>query len=225
MKILSLDTSSKRFSVAVSVEGKVVARMSEILQKKLSTAMMGRVDKLLKRSEIKLKEIDGLAVGLGPGTFTGLRVGLAAVKGLAFALDVPVVGMSSLDVLAMAADDKGRQICTICDAKRSLVYVCFFEKKNGILKRKGKYLLTDIKDVLRQINKETIFIGDGIKIYGDQLKSIKKYSVKFADEKKWYPQARYLSLLAEQRFKDNKIDNIDKLVPLYLYPQDCQVRR
>ena len=98
-----------------------------------------------------LNDIDVLAVGLGPGAFTSLRVGLSTVKGLAFATKKPVIGIPSMDAIAMSIKDESAQICTICDAKRNLVFGCLYEKNGAQLKKKTDYLLTDINDLLKKI--------------------------------------------------------------------------
>jgi len=225
MKLLSIDTSTKNFSLAISDGEKALRYRNKVFGRKLSSSIIPEIKVMLKKVQMTLADLDGFAVGLGPGGFTGLRVGLSTIKGLAFAANKSVVGMSSLDVLAMNVKAEG-EICTICDARRNMVYAGFYEKKNNVLKKKGKSLLTDIQTVLKQIDKETIFIGDGIKVFEEKLQKSKKASlITFAEEKLWFPQAQCLALLVLERFEKKKFDDINKLVPLYLYPEDCQVRR
>ena len=103
--------------------------------------------------------------------------------------------------------------------------MCLYKNQKSGIKRVSKYLLTDPDEVLNQIKESTIFVGDGIKIFRD--KSVNKLHKKavFSKEKESFPQAKNLVPLAAKRFIKGKFDNINTLVPLYLYSQDCQVRR
>lgn len=227
MKLLSIDTSTKNFSLAVSDQDKILHYRNVKLNKVLSSSIIPSIRRILDQSGLSLKQIDGFAVGLGPGSFTSLRVGLSTVKGLA--LQKPVVGIPSLDILAMnVMQEKGSpvsQICTLSDAKRRLVYACLYQRQGNQIKRICPYLLTDIDDVLGKIKKETLFIGDGVGLYREVLSENRL--VMLASERNWFPQAKQLAALAFKRFSKGKQsgDNIDKLVPLYLYPKECQIRK
>lgn len=222
MNLLAIDTSSKHFSLAVVKDGKVLYSRSIFLKKVLSDSIMPAIQGILKKAGLTLAGIDGFAVGLGPGSFTSLRVGLATVKGLAFALKKPVVGVSSLDVLALGAKGDG-QVCVVCDAKRNMVYACLYQKKGDALKRKSKYLLTDIQNVLKQVAGDVTFVGDGVPLFREAIEKAAGIKPCFAGEKYMYPQAKHLAIPAMERFKAKKYDNAETLVPLYLYPEDCQV--
>ncbi len=224
MKLLSIDTSTKNFSLAISKGGRVIRYRNKVLGRKLSSSIIPEIKVLLKKAQMTLADLDGFVIGLGPGGFTGLRVGLSTIKGLAFATNKPVVGISSLDVLAMNVKENG-MVCAICDARRNMIYAGFYEKKN-ILKKMGKYLLTDIQTVLNQIDTKTILIGDGIKVFKEEIQKSKKLKlIVLAKENLWLPQARHLLELALVRFEKKKFDDINKLGPVYLYPDDCQVRK
>ena len=226
MNILSIDTSTKNFSICVSRDEKILKQRNLTLNKVLSDSITPAIQSILKQSGLKLSQIDGFAVGLGPGSFTSLRVGVATVKALAFATKKKIVGMSSLDVLALNVQEQEAQVCVLCDARRNLVYSCIYQKKGKTLRKKSPYLLTDIKTVLARLKGETVFIGDGIDLYKKDIqKEKKRIKAIFCDPKLWYPQASCLAVLALERFRKKKYDDINKLVPLYLYPKDCQVVR
>ncbi len=230
MKILALETSSRRFSLATGDREKVVKSRSMVLDKVLSDSIVPAIDRILKDSKWKLADMDALVVGLGPGSFTSLRVGLSTVKALAFAVDKPVVGISSLDAVALYAGKSSTQICALSDARRGMVYACFYENLCGRLKRKSEYLLTPLLSLLGRITADTTFVGDALSFCkGD----IEKYFLgndnqiraSFVDEKKAYPTARNLIALARDNVTKKKFSNLDRLVPLYLYPEDCQVQK
>jgi tRNA threonylcarbamoyladenosine biosynthesis protein TsaB len=227
MNILSIDTSTKTFSLAVSKNGKVVRYRNMVLDKVLESSIVPAIEKILRDAKLKFKDIDGYAVGLGPGSFTSLRVGLSTIKAFALATGKPVVGVSSLDAIAMnVIDQKADHICTIMDARRQQIYACLFERKDGVLKRKSDYLLTNITDLLKIVSGTTVFVGDAVALCRDDIKAgaqSGRYKPIFSDEKYAVPQARYLSELVSGRFEKNVYDDVERLVPLYLYKQDCQV--
>ncbi|MBI5150264.1 MAG: tRNA (adenosine(37)-N6)-threonylcarbamoyltransferase complex dimerization subunit type 1 TsaB [Candidatus Omnitrophica bacterium] len=224
MNILALDTSSKHFSLAVAKDGKVLYSRSIFLKKVLSDSIMPAIQGILKKAGLTLAKLDGFAVGLGPGSFTSLRVGLATVKGLAFALKKPVVGIPSLDILALNVKEDG-QVCVVCDAKRNMAYACLYQKKGNVLKRKSKYLLTDIQNVLKQVQGEVTFVGDGVPLFQEAIGRAAGIKARFTGGKQMYPQAKHLATLALKRFESKEYDAAESLVPLYLYPEDCQVTK
>lgn len=224
MNILAIDTSTKNLSLAVTKNGKVVRFRNVKLTRPLSSSIMPSIEKILDSSGITLSKLDGFAIGLGPGSFTGLRVGLSTIKGLAFATEKPVVGISSLDVLAMNIKEDHGQICTLCDAKRNLAYACLYEKKGLTLKRKSDYVLESIEQIVKKIKGEVIFIGDGVKLFRDHIQKVKGINPIFIDGESSLPRARYLAPLALEKFQKGQQDDIAQLVPLYLYPEHCQVR-
>lgn len=222
VNLLAVDTSTKHFSLAVVKDARILRSRGIVLKKVLSDSIMPAIQGILKKAGLTLTKLDGFAVGLGPGSFTSLRVGLATVKGLAFALKKPVVGIPSLDVLALGVKGDG-QVCALCDAKRNMVYACLYQKKGNELKRKSKYLLIEIENVLKHIKGEVIFTGDGAPLFRATIEKAAGIKARFAGEKHMYPQAKHLVTLALERFKARKYDNAETMVPLYLYPEDCQV--
>jgi tRNA threonylcarbamoyladenosine biosynthesis protein TsaB len=221
MKILSVDTSTKNFSLSIAQDEKIIASLDVILKDVLSDSIIPNIRTLLKKAKATIESIDGYAIGLGPGSFTSLRVGLSTVKGLAFSLHKPIVGVSSLDIIAAAVKEE-KDIAVVCDARRDLIYAALYKKKGSNISLANDYLLTDIDSFLKKVKKDTIFTGDGIKLYKDKIRGLGK-KITFAPETFWYPQAKYLSPLALKHFKEKKVSNMDSLVPLYLYPENCQV--
>jgi len=203
--------------MAVAQDKKILASRHVKLTKVLSSSIMPEIEKILKKTRTPLSSLDGFAVGLGPGSFTSLRVGLSTVKAFSLSTGKKVVGISSLDVMAMNVKEGGH-VCVASDAKRNLLYACFYTKKDNQLTRESDYLLISPQQLLNQLSQETILVGDGIKLLGEGIKNIRKDGISES------PQAKNLALLALQRFEQNKFDDVRTLVPLYLYPEDCQVQ-
>ncbi|MBI3601948.1 MAG: tRNA (adenosine(37)-N6)-threonylcarbamoyltransferase complex dimerization subunit type 1 TsaB [Candidatus Omnitrophica bacterium] len=245
MYILSLETSTKIFSLAVSKDNEILRFRNVHTARILESSIIGAIDHLLASCDLNLDNIDTLAVGLGPGSFTSLRVGLSTVKAFALATGKKLVGINSLDILASrVVDQKADEICTIIDARRGKVYAAIYGSTRSAkgrlrspfcdktLTRKTDYLLTTVDDVLGRVHGATLFVGDGLGLYKDHLqKAYRAYAKKkstgcrpiFALEKFWYPQAKELAKLAFKRLETEKYDDPANIVPVYLYPQDCQV--
>lgn len=233
MKILSFETSTKSFSLALSSDEKILACRNFKLNRVLSSSIMPAIRMILKKTDHSFKDIDGLAVGLGPGSFTSLRVGLSTVKGLALASKKPVVGIPSLDILAANTPlHITTPVCVLCDARRSLLYSAFYQSSSTGLRLLGDYSLLGIDALLDKIKEPAFFIGDGIALYREEIIRWfeKKWNKKnfsmddfFAKEKDWYPRSDRLARLAYPRFVKRDFDSVDKIVPIYLYSEDCQV--
>ncbi len=232
MYFLSIEPSTKVFSLALSRDAKVLRFRNLKVDKVLEDSIVPSVDKILDSAGIPFKKIDAFAVGLGPGSFTSLRVGLAMVKAFAMATGKPVVGISSLDVLAEgAAKISCDEICVLNDARRGMVYSALYRRTDKGLKRQGDHTLGSLEAVLDKVNGRTLFVGDGIGLYREAIiRAYKEYGSKeckalFADEKFWYPQAKSLAKLAFERLALKDYDDAGSLVPLYLYAADCQVHK
>ena len=223
MKLLTIDTSSKNFSLAVSAGERIVSVKNVMLQGVLSSSIIPTIEAVLKKGGCVLSEVDAFVVGLGPGSFTSLRVGLSTIKALAFASGKPIVGIPSLDAIACHAPQQDGPICVVTDARREMVYACCYEKKNDIMRATTPYMLMNIKDLLGQVKAPALFVGDGIFLYSETITK-GPLAHQCADKKYWYPQAKSLAVLGYRKFLKGRTLDSDKLIPLYLYPEDCQVK-
>jgi tRNA threonylcarbamoyladenosine biosynthesis protein TsaB len=220
MKKLAIDTSSKFLCIAFKDEDRLVFNYRKKKERQ-TTYLFCVLQGLLRKYNQRIENIDLFCVGLGPGSFTGLRVGLSSIKGLVFALGKKILGVSTLDIIAKNIKEKG-DISVILDAKRGNVYSAFYKNGQDLL-RTSSYLLLNFRDWMRRIKKKTFVLGDAIGIYKDEL--YKNKNIICVSEKYWYPDARNLIELSDKRFKNKSSDNIIKINPLYLYPKECQIRR
>lgn len=227
MNLLAVDTSTKYFSLAIAKDDKMTAQFHKPIGAELSRSILPIIDRQLKKSGIPLRKIDCFAAGLGPGSFTGLRVGISAIKGLAFAQALPVAGIVSLDMLALTqAKRDGALICPIVDAKRKLIYSALY-RSDSSLRRISRYLLVSIGDLLKKIGKldEVFFLGDAISLYRNEIAGKLGSAAAFVDESFWYPRPQELLMSAREKIRNKDFYNPDEIVPLYLYPKECQVSR
>ena len=231
MYFLSFETSTKTFSLALNKDGKVLRYRNLKSALLLENFMIPAVDRILNSAGLTFDQIDGFAIALGPGSFTSLRVGLSTVKAFAMSTGKPVVGIPTLDIIAYGVDLKDcDEICVINDARRGKVYACLY----GPDGRKSDYFLAPLEDVLAKVKGKTLFVGDALELYRKEIEKVyQKYSASqkgtckcyFTDKKYWFPQAKFLAAMAYERFQSKQVDNAANLLPLYLYPQDCQVTR
>jgi tRNA threonylcarbamoyladenosine biosynthesis protein TsaB len=230
MKILAVDTSTRHLSLAVSDGDKTIASRNVRPRKDLSMTITFDIERVLAKANVRLTDLDGFVVGLGPGSFTSLRVGLSMLKAFVMVTGKPVVGISSLDAVAMNVrtfrmrQSVGAQVCVINDARRGMVYSSLYDKKGGALVRHRAYQLEPIDNVLKGLEGEVVFIGDAIPMYRDRIMVLaENFRPVFEKQNNWLPKAQELAKIGYQRLLKGEVDKIDALAPLYLYPEDCQV--
>lgn len=170
MKLLAVDSSGLVASVAIMTEDTVIAEYNVNHKKTHSQTLMPMIDEIVKMTQIDLSDLDYLAVAGGPGSFTGLRIGSATVKGLGLALDLPVVAVPTLEGLAMNLCGSAYRICPIMDARRNQVYTGIYHFEDNVLQVDMDQMPMDIHDLLQKLQQEegtTVFLGDGVPVYKD----------------------------------------------------------
>jgi len=167
MKVLALETSAKAVSAAVVENGVVLASAYQNIGLTHSVTMMPLVDSMLHNAGLTVRDMEAVAVANGPGSFTGLRIGVSAAKGLAWTLDLPCCAVSTLEAMAQNASDfDGLVICAM-DARRAQVYNALFEAKNGTLTRLTEDRAIGLAELLSEIKNDErakIIVGDGAKL-------------------------------------------------------------
>lgn len=233
MRILALDTTSKYLSLALTEGEKAIASFHRVMDQRQCEELLPRIDNLLKKAKLKLKDIDCIAFSKGPGSLTALRIGAATVKGFALALKIKIVSVPTLDALARGicngdtlptAGFPRSFIVPIVDARRGNVYASVYSFKNGKLRRHLKYSVIPVAELLKSIKNDAIFLGDGLIAYRKSIEDNFKYKAEFAPERYWYPRATVVARLGCESIKKKKFEEVDKFVPMYLYPKDVQVR-
>ena len=223
MKILGIDTTTKFLCLGIYDNSKIYEFNLEV-GVRLSSLLSVTIKRVQDALDWKAGDVDYFACGLGPGSFTGVRVGLATIKGMSWALNKPVIGISTLDILARNVRDKSRQIVPMVDAKRNLIYSSVYRNKNGQLTRIKPYLLLTIDEFLKKVKTNAIILGDAAGLYRDKiLMNIKGAIILGEDD--WYPKAHSIMELALERIKSKKFNSPFEVKPIYLYPKECQIRK
>lgn len=170
MKILSLETSAKAVSAAVSENGRIVTAGYQDTGLTHSRTLMPIVEHILKNADLTIRDMDAIAVAVGPGSFTGIRIGVSAAKGLAFGAECPVIGVSTLAAMARdVAFTDGLIVCAM-DARRSQVYNALFTAKDGRAVRRTEdraIALSDLAEEVRDTSGAVIVTGDGAALCAD----------------------------------------------------------
>ena len=167
MKIIALETSAKAVSTAVVEDGKVLASAYQNVGLTHSVTLMPLLDGMLKNANLTMDDMDCVAVANGPGSFTGLRIGVSAAKGLAWTRDIPCCGVSTLAAMAQNQQDFDGIIICAMDARRNQIYNALFEAKEGHLTRlcpDRAIGLDEVADELKNCKKCKIVVGDGAKL-------------------------------------------------------------
>ena len=222
MKILGIDTTTKFLCLGLYVDGKFYEYNLET-GRSLSVLLVPTIQRVIAAAGLRIADIDYFACGLGPGSFTGMRIGLATIKGLSVVRNKSVVGVSTLDILAENVLVNNNLIVPAIDARRGLIYCSSYKREQGLLKRKSEYLLLNSDEFVKKFASNPIVIGDAAALYGDKISArIKGASI--LDKDYWFPKAYNLIKLALAKIKSRQFSSAQTIKPIYLYPQECQIK-
>ena len=220
MRILALETSAKAVSAAVTEDGKVLCSGYQDTGLTHSRTLMPIVEGILRNTGLTVQDCDAIAVAAGPGSFTGIRIGVAAAKGLAFAADKPAVGVSTLAAMARnVAFCDGLVICAM-DARRQQVYNALFEAKDGQLTRltpDRAIALEELAEELRSDPRPKTVVGDGAKLCLAHLTAA-GIPCRLAPAHLVMQNAMSVALEAEAMAAEGKLVSAQALEPVYLRP-------
>ena len=218
MKILAVDTSATAASVAVAAENKLIGEFSINTALTHSQTLMPMVDELLKNTGLSVIDIGAVAVNAGPGSFTGVRIGVAAVKGIAFPKNLHCVSVSTLESMAYNMLGNDCIVCSVMDARCSQVYNALFRVKGCTVTRMTDdraLSLTDLKNELQNINEKVVLVGDGAvlcsKFLGEELENIM-----LAPFNNRIQTASSVVYAAFEKINNGETVKADELMPVYL---------
>ncbi len=224
MKILALETSAKSVSCAVVEDGAPLASAYQCTGLTHSRTLLPMVDAMLKNADLTLEDIGAIAIAAGPGSFTGLRIGIAAVKGLAWAADKPCLGVSTLEAMAQNAAHIDGLIVGAMDARRAQIYNAVFEAKDGALTRlipDRAISLEALADELAGETRRITVLGDGGTLCWRYLT---EHGAKclLAPAALLYQNAVGVGLAAERAYARGEAVSAQALLPVYLRPAQAE---
>ena len=224
MIVIGIDTSTPQTSVAIGTENEILAKAS-VAGAARQESVTPLLQELLRRSDLTLSQIGGVAVGIGPGLFTGLRVGVATAKTIAQVANVPVVGITSLDALAYATRYSPRCIAAVIDARHKEVFSAIYRAVPGGIMRERDYEVhapDRLAAELQAMSGEVLAVGNGAMLYRHVLEEIGS-RIEFASSIAAHPEAAALVELAVPRLLREEHDRLFDVVPLYLRKSDAEI--
>lgn len=229
MRVLALDSATDVAAAAVVEDNNLVAEQFINTGKMHSRRLMLLVEKLLNSSELTLSEIDGMAVAIGPGSFTGLRIGLSTIKGLAYFAEKPVVGISTLDSLARNVPFASGLICPVLKARKDEVYCALYLNSAGELVRISEYMAVSPQELVvlfeRIDTRGIVLLGDALEMLPGQVYELLGGGYETAPPESRLPRASALGFLALDKFYRGEADRIETLTPIYIRASAAEERR
>ncbi len=220
MKILAIDSTACPASVAISENGNIVGEFFINTKLTHSTTLMDMCNSLLKNTQTDISTIDAFAVNAGPGSFTGVRIGVSAIKGMAWTLNKPCVSISTLECIAQNLSGMDCIACSVMDARCNQFYNALFDcNSNGIISRlcddRAISYAELISDLSKYTDKKIILCGDGSDLAFELLKSDIP-NLEVAQTYLKYQKAFSTAILAEKEVQSNNTLNANQLMPIYL---------
>jgi len=225
MKILALDTASLTGSVALLDGERLVAETLLNVKANHSERLLDQVEQVLQAGELVLSDLDLIAVVRGPGSFTGLRIGLATAKGLAQAASLPVIGISSLQLLAMNLPLCPVPICAFLDARKQEVYTALFTWSDGLPESAGPELVLPPEKALAQLEGEVALVGDAVATYRPLIDEILGSRALLPGVCHHQPRAAAAAALAARLYQVDSQYHAAQLSPVYIRPSDAELNQ
>ena len=225
MIILSLETSTVASSVAIASEDSILAEISAKTRFTHSKTLVPHMEKALLLAGVKRENLGAVAVSIGPGSFTGLRIGLSAAKAVSYALSIPLVGISTLEALAAAFPTPGAKIAAVIDAQKGNAYFALYERTvDGLFEKRG-ISVASRGDILAAIKGEggiVTLAGDFARRLFDEAKVVPG-NAKLAPLTHMMPRASCVAARAFARIKKGDVDNPMTLTPVYIRKSEAEV--
>jgi tRNA threonylcarbamoyladenosine biosynthesis protein TsaB len=224
MIVVAIETSTPQTSVAIGSDRQIAGSVS-IAGQARQEAVTPALEQLLGWTGVRLSQVGGIAVGIGPGLFTGLRVGVETAKTLAQVLAVPIVGITSLDALAFAVRHTHKLIVAVIDGRRGEVFYAIYRSLPGGVVRGHDYTVATPDHLcaeLQTIPGEMLAVGDGAILYRNHLEELGS-RVEIASAIRAHPEAAALAELAVPRFLREEHDRLHEVTPLYLRRSDAEI--
>ena len=232
MLILGIDSSTEIAAIALMDDDKIIAEINLSLYRKHSERLLPNIAHLFEELDYTIQDVDGIAVTIGPGSFTGLRIALSTVKGFAQALNIPVVGLSTLEVIAYNYREVEGLLVPILDARRERVYTALFDNYIDVNDFKKKRLWQDktlsLKDLITELknevsnDKKCYFLGNGVYSYKEFIENI-EFNFDFAFPAFNNPRGAIVAELGKNYLESGVSHNVAELVPNYLKKPQAEI--
>jgi len=223
MRILAVDTATTSCSVAIVDKTSLLSEFTIDREETHSKHLMDMIKAVLRMAGLNFSDLDGFAVTRGPGSFTGLRIGLSTIKGLAVASEKPVVGVSSLEALALQVSYSRDLICPILDARKGEVYFSRYRFLKGHLKKQTKERVAPPDKAVDDLNEPCLFVGNGALFYKEMILEKMGELASIAPMIQNTIRASTMAYLSMAKFEKNDTDDIEKILPCYIRKSDAEL--
>lgn len=223
MNILGIETSTKTGSVAIVSEDGVVAQYSLNIEVTHSERLMSTVDRVLKDTGLAVPDLDGFSVAIGPGSFTGLRIGLSTVKGLALATGKPIAAVPTLQALAWNLPYSVYPVCPLLDARKNEVYAALYRFAGTALVQVLPETAISIFRLAEQISEKVVFTGEGSRIFRNGIQEVFGERAVFAPHSAVLPSGAKVAEIGLDMIKSGRQVEPDRLTPLYIRRPEAEV--
>src|SRR5437879_2181195 len=218
MRVLAVETSTLAGGAALLDGELVVGEYVLDVGATHSERLMGAIDRLLTDAGWTVRDLEGLAVSVGPGSFTGLRIGLSTVKGLALALSIPIVAVPTLDAMAALLPFAALPVCPVLDARKREVYASLYQWDGAGMRRVWEYLAIAPGDLARRLHEPVIVVGDGADAIGSP------YARRVQPPRRG-PAPAVVGSLGHSRLAVGDTVAVADLTPIYLRPSEAELKR
>lgn len=218
MRVLAVETSTLAGGVALLDGESVRGEYLVAVRTTHSERLMSAIDRLLTDAGWTARDLEGLAVAVGPGSFTGLRIGLSTVKGLALALGIPVAPVPTLDAMAASLPWASLPVCPVIDARKGEVYTCLYRWDGARMRREWEYLAIPPGELARRLAEPVVLLGDGAAAIHSPL-------ARLAPPPRRSPSPAFVGYLGLLRLRAGETVAAADLTPLYLRPSEAELKR
>jgi tRNA threonylcarbamoyladenosine biosynthesis protein TsaB len=223
MIMLALETATMTGGVAITRDDLLIGEVRISVKIAHSERLMNSVAWLLKTAHLSVKDVDAFAVSIGPGSFTGLRIGLSTAKGLAYASDRPLIPVPTLDALARAFPFCSAPICPMLDARKNEIYTGLYRWEGGSCNKIVSETAVHPADFLREIRELTLFTGDGAILYRDMIQDILGDKAVFAPPSRILPSAAPVAEIAIEKLRLGAVADPVTITPLYIRKSEAEI--
>ena len=227
MIILSIDSSTPVAGIAVSSGRELLGEITLNTKNTHSEKLMPLVQQLLDELELTVKDLDAIAVTQGPGSFTGLRIGMATAKGLAQGADKQLIAVPTLDCLAENLVHYPGIVCPIMNAQKKQVYTAIYRSGRDGMERLSDYqaiAVEQLAEQLKALDEDVWFVGDGVTAFGDVFAQLLGDRCRFADGHQILPRAGALAMLAARRAEQQQFDDLYQAELIYIRKSEAEVQ-
>jgi tRNA threonylcarbamoyladenosine biosynthesis protein TsaB len=218
VRLLAVETSTLAGGVALLEGERLRGEYLLDVSATHSERLMPAIDRLLADAGWTAAELQGLAVAVGPGSFTGLRIGLSAVKGLALALGIPVAAVPTLDAMAAALPYASLPVCPVLDARKGEVYACLYRWEGAAMERQWEYLVLTPPDLAARLTEPVLLLGDGAHL-------IETPHARPVPPHRRVPSPSAVGVLGVERLAGGQPAAAGELVPIYLRRSEAELKR